>query len=295
MSNTAQSAVIARELNDGTSFAFAKIDEVRVYNKELSDAEIRYIYNKGGPAMHYKFDEGSGGTAYDSSGNLEDGGGKNTGALQDIATSTIWVSGKYGTALDLDGTDDFLVIGDSITASFGAAFNQLMHTGQVNCWDGSGVARACAGTNEDAYVDGTPKIYKDAGCGANTVVDMHTGLCWQKDDAPASGIAWDNAIDYCRTLSLGGHSDWRLPNAIEAATMMDNSCANNSEAHCVTGATGDYQNSAFNWGANDRNYWTSTTQPDSSSIAYVVNAVSGNLNNFTKTISNFVRCVRIAM
>ena len=42
------------------------------------------------------------------------------------------------------------------------------------------------------------------------------------------------------------------------------------------------------------NYWTSTTQPDNTANAYVVNASIGNLNSSSKTNSNFVRCVRSA-
>jgi len=283
MSNTAQSAVIARAFNNGTTFANAKIDEVRVYNKKLSDAEIRYIYTKGGPSEHLRFDEGSGGVAYDSSGF------NNKGTLQNAATSTIWVAGKYGTALDLDGVNDFLVAQDSITASFGAAFNQLMHTGQVNCYDGAGASRACKGTSEDADLDATPKSYKDAGCGAGTVVDNHTGLCWQKDDQTSR--PWDNALDYCRTLSLGEHSDWRLPTAIEAVTMLDYSCSDVANAHCSS----DFNNNALNWvnGAAG-SYWTSTTRPDDTTPAYVISASDGFLFTNTKTNSNFVRCVRQA-
>jgi len=45
------------------------IDEVRIYNRALSPEEIRYHYNRGRPVAHWRFDEGSGTTTYDSSGN----------------------------------------------------------------------------------------------------------------------------------------------------------------------------------------------------------------------------------
>jgi len=45
------------------------IDEVRIYNRVLSPEEIRYHYNRGRPVAHWRFDEGSGTTTYDSSGN----------------------------------------------------------------------------------------------------------------------------------------------------------------------------------------------------------------------------------
>jgi hypothetical protein len=49
------------------------IDEVRIYNRALSAEEVRYHYNRGGPVAHWKFDEGAGDTAFDSSENNNDG------------------------------------------------------------------------------------------------------------------------------------------------------------------------------------------------------------------------------
>ena len=49
------------------------IDEVRIYNRALSAEEVRYHYNHGGPVAHWKFDEGSGTTIHDSSGNGHNG------------------------------------------------------------------------------------------------------------------------------------------------------------------------------------------------------------------------------
>ena len=44
------------------------IDQVRIYNRSLTQAEISYLYNKGKPIGWWAFDEGSGTTAYDESG-----------------------------------------------------------------------------------------------------------------------------------------------------------------------------------------------------------------------------------
>jgi len=51
------------------SYFLGLIDEVRIYNRALSAEEIRYHYNLGRPVAHWRFDEGSGTTTYDSSGN----------------------------------------------------------------------------------------------------------------------------------------------------------------------------------------------------------------------------------
>ena len=83
------------------------IDEVRIYNRALSAAEVRYHYNRGAPVAHWKFDEGSGSTAYDSTENNNDGI-----LYGEMATSTApdsgWTTGKHGSALSFDGTDDYV-------------------------------------------------------------------------------------------------------------------------------------------------------------------------------------------
>jgi len=74
------------------------IDEVRIYNRALSEEEIRYLYNRGAPIAHWKFDEGKGNIAYDSSGN------GNNGTIYGAQ----WVQGKFGSALSFDGVDDYV-------------------------------------------------------------------------------------------------------------------------------------------------------------------------------------------
>ena len=56
----------------------------------------------------------------------------------------------------------------------------------------------------------------------DTVLDNSTKLLWTKDVNP-SGITmtWNAALDYCEALSLGGFSDWRMPNAVELFSLVD--------------------------------------------------------------------------
>ncbi|MDD4924653.1 MAG: LamG domain-containing protein [Dehalococcoidales bacterium] len=84
------------------------IDEVKVYNRALSAEEVRYHYNRGGPVAHWKMDEGEGRTVYDSTPNNNDG----TLVLAGSATSSAWVSGKYGSALNFDGSNDYVDAGN---------------------------------------------------------------------------------------------------------------------------------------------------------------------------------------
>ncbi len=53
-----------------------------------------------------------------------------------------------------------------------------------------------------------------------TISDKATGLMWQQAD---DGVArdWQTALSYAENLTLGGYSDWRLPNAKELQSIVD--------------------------------------------------------------------------
>ncbi len=51
--------------------------------------------------------------------------------------------------------------------------------------------------------------------------DTATGLNWQKKDG--GEMKWEAARNYCTTLQLEGHKDWRLPTAFEAFSILDQS------------------------------------------------------------------------
>lgn len=56
--------------------------------------------------------------------------------------------------------------------------------------------------------------------GEDAVRDGLTGLEWQRDHSP-SRMALDAARGWCRSLSLAGHADWRLPTAKELNSIVD--------------------------------------------------------------------------
>ncbi len=75
------------------------IDEARVYKRTFTPVQARQFYTWGpSPAGYWNFDENTGtSTLYDRSGN------SNTGTMTNVA-ATAWVPGKYGGALQFDGT-----------------------------------------------------------------------------------------------------------------------------------------------------------------------------------------------
>ena len=88
------------------------IDEVRIYNRALSQQEIQLdmenisppITTSDGLVGYWNFDEGTGNIATDSSGS------GNTGAL---VNNPVWVDGKSGKALNFNGVDNNVVVPDS--------------------------------------------------------------------------------------------------------------------------------------------------------------------------------------
>ena len=84
--------------------------------------------------------------------------------------------------------------------------------------------------------------------GDGTVTDRLTGLMWTKDKV--ADLTWTNALDYIAGMNSGakpsfGHQDWRLPNALEGASLLDHGCDGLSDGHpftntfCLAGTTGD--------------------------------------------------------
>ena len=55
--------------------------------------------------------------------------------------------------------------------------------------------------------------------GNGTVTDTITSLMWQQTDGGEMTI--ENAIIYCNTLTLGGYTDWRLPNCHELFSILN--------------------------------------------------------------------------
>jgi len=92
-------------------YYYGKLDEARIYNRALSAAEIRQLYNWApGPVAHYTFEEGSGGTVADKSGYGNNGTWSGTG--------TRWTEGKYGKGGKFNGSSDYVQGGNGSSLGF---------------------------------------------------------------------------------------------------------------------------------------------------------------------------------
>jgi len=89
--------------------------------------------------------------------------------------------------------------------------------GKTTAPTGTAVVKTTAPTK--AVTSSGIAAFKDNGDG--TVTDKKAKLMWQKND-DGRQRSWDGALNYCRTLSLGGHSDWRLPSLDELISLWKN-------------------------------------------------------------------------
>jgi hypothetical protein len=134
---------------------------------------------------------------------------------------------------------------------------------------------------EDSDYVRNPQSYKDNGDG--TVTDNVTGLMWTKADGGEN--TWEAYVTYCDQLTLAGHSDWRLPDAEEAYTLIDISASP--------------FNAVFTANRDAKYFWTMNRQADGDDKRWEVNQGGGtgaHLKNLTISAggnrSFHGRCVR---
>ena len=119
--------------------------------------------------------------------------------------------------------------------------------------------------------------FKDIGDG--TIYDFYTGLTWQKLH-PAETMSWEEALNYASGLSLAGKTDWRLPDVKELQSLNDPRLYKPSF------------NKTYFSNSLSGNFWSSTTQVNSTIKAWDINIDYGIVSYNEKTVSEYVLCVR---
>ena len=122
-----------------------------------------------------------------------------------------------------------------------------------------------------------PAHFTDNGDG--TVTDNLTSLTWQKVLVQDT-ITWEQALNYADTLSLAGHTDWRLPNIKELQSISDLTVTNPAI------------NPIFTLGTGAKFYWSSTTQFNNAPDAWYLNTQYGITTYIPKTSNLYALCVR---
>lgn len=176
----------------GTTYLFkGKLDETRVYNRALSPAEVRQLYEWApGPVGYWDFENTSiGSSVPDVSGYGNNGGWNGT-------STTRWVTGKYGKAGNFNGTSDYVNVADAnsldvnnFTVSFWIKFNSA--SGNQRLISKGGVSNA-----SNFYLwrnDGNTLVYYGFGKGAskdeNSFNPNFTIGQWYKVDLLYNGSA----------------------------------------------------------------------------------------------------------
>jgi len=130
---SADAAVILGRQNGGGASPYllnGLIDDVRIYNRALSAAEILQLYQLGqakanasqnssmtsGLVGLWSFNGGD--MNWSTNKALDKSGNGNDGTLVSMSTTTSSVKGKVGQALTFDGTDDYIDIGNVSTYNF---------------------------------------------------------------------------------------------------------------------------------------------------------------------------------
>jgi hypothetical protein len=121
--------------------------------------------------------------------------------------------------------------------------------------------------------------------GNGTATDLLTGMMYPVDAGPARAMQWDEALEYVEGMNQGanpnfGHTDWRLPNAVELRSLLDS-------GHLSPSLPSDHPFVDVR-----ANYWTSSTDVTTPGQAYRIDVSSGQDYSTPKTNNVFVLPVR---
>jgi hypothetical protein len=131
--------------------------------------------------------------------------------------------------------------------------------------------------------------------GNGTVTEIQTGLTWmrcavgQQWDGKtcvgaANALGWQEANDYVADLNQKGgfasHTDWRVPNLNELATI--------SELRCGPPRI----NSVVFPHTEAKEFWTKNNTPKNADYAYTFNFGKEGVDSSAKSAAHFVRLVR---
>lgn len=173
----------------------------------------------------------------------------------------------------------------------------IVQTGQANCYNAVGTVISAPASGESFYGQDAQFISNQFSLtknGNGTVSDLNTGLMWQQIPS-SSDYTWQEAVDYCNNLQLGGYSDWRMPSAKELFSISNFGTGwpylNTTIFHLASGLV-----------TKDEQYWTSNyyvgvTVEGGSNAAFGVNHVTGHIKAYAANSGGpvggkYVRAVR---
>ena len=112
-----------------------------------------------------------------------------------------------------------------------------------------------------------------------TITDNITNLVWQKIHSTDS-LNWEQSLTYADTATIGGYTDWRLPNIKELHSLNDENFVNPSV------------NNAFFSNVGVNKFWSSTSLPNQTTKAWYLSTQFGITTYDAKTVKHYIYCVR---
>ncbi len=112
--------------------------------------------------------------------------------------------------------------------------------------------------------------------GDGTITDNVTALIWMQDDSGAfnagsrgdGSMNWQEALNWCESLTYAGQSDWRLPNAKELQSIVDYTRSPDTTGSAAISPLFNVTQILDPEGQpNYPNFWTSTTHMDGQNLA----------------------------
>ena len=120
----------------------------------------------------------------------------------------------------------FSAFSEPVTENYYQIF--LPKTGQTTCYEPTCTTPPCptvpcAGTGQDGeYQRGaswpSPRFIDNEN---GTVTVRLTGLMWQQNGSASGTLNWQDALNYVKTLTTGGYTDWRIPNSNELKSLVN--------------------------------------------------------------------------
>ncbi len=110
----------------------------------------------------------------------------------------------------------------------------------------------------------------------DTFYDTDTKRMWQDDENNGNTSLekdWSSANSYCKNLSIGEYSDWRLATKNELINLYK------------------HKSNLQNIGSD--NYWSSTTYENNNDSVWILHFGNGSVNDDYKFMHEYVRCVRL--
>ena len=114
----------------------------------------------------------------------------------------------------------------------------------------------------------------------NIVIDLKKNLMWQDDiEATQYTETWGMAKEYCKSLTLSGYTDWKLPTIKELQTIV-----NIKKKGLAIDAQFKY--------TQPSSYWSNTQDITNRSYAWYVGFKTGATFKDSKDYECYVRCIR---